>query len=165
MACAPDYGALTALLHIKPNTATILDADLFEFYSRIFGVAARNATATAGTVLDLIYQEADACLAEAAGVNFENKIVLPIATRLRAEQYMIRRINDPEAIGAIRGMQTTALLRCFKERFPEDDATAVMDRVVLMTPENIHLNSFMYEPILDMSDEHLRRIYEQVTAL
>lgn len=161
----PDYGALTALLHIKPNTATILDADLFEFYSRIFGVAARNATATAGTVLDLIYQEADACLAEAAGVNFENKIVLSIATRLRAEQYMIRRINDPEAIGAIRGMQTTALLRCFKERFPEDDATAVMDRVVLMTPENIHLNSFMYEPILDMSDEHLRRIYEQVTAL
>lgn len=42
---------------------------------------------------------------------------------------------------------------------------AVMDRVVLMTPENIHLNSFMYEPILDMSDEHLRRIYEQVKAL
>jgi len=29
--------------------------------------------------------------------------------------------------------------------------------VVLMTPENIHLNSFMYEPIIDMSDEHLKR--------
>ena len=104
-------------------------------------------------------------MAEAEGANFENKIVLSIATRLRAEEYMIGRINDPEAVAGIRGMQTTALLRCFKGRFPEDDATSVMDRVVLMTPENIHLNSFMYEPILDMSDEHLRRIYGQVKAL
>ena len=40
-----------------------------------------------------------------------------------------------------------------------------MDKVVLMTPENIHINSFMYEPILDMSDEHLRKVYEEVGAL
>jgi hypothetical protein len=31
--------------------------------------------------------------------------------------------------------------------------------VILMTPENIHLNSFMFEPIIDMSDEHLRKLY------
>jgi hypothetical protein len=36
---------------------------------------------------------------------------------------------------------------------------------MLMTPENIHVNSFMYEPILDMSDEHLRKLYEEVLAL
>ena len=34
-----------------------------------------------------------------------------------------------------------------------------------MTPENIHLNSFMYEPILDMSDSHLRALYKEVVAL
>jgi hypothetical protein len=34
-----------------------------------------------------------------------------------------------------------------------------------MTPENIHLNTFMYEPILDMSDEHLRKLYKSVVAL
>ena len=34
-----------------------------------------------------------------------------------------------------------------------------------MTPENMHLNSFMYEPILDMSDKHLRRLYEEVRDL
>ncbi|REF73488.1 phage infection protein (plasmid) [Paracoccus versutus] len=160
-----DYRALTALLHVKPNTATITDAELFAFYDRIFDGPARNAAPTPGTVLDLIYQQADECLAEADGANFENKIVLSIATRLRAEQYMIARINDPEEVGRIRGNQTTALLRCFKDRFPSDGATAVMDRVVLMTPENIHLNSFMYEPILDMSDEHLRKIYDEVRAL
>ena len=34
-----------------------------------------------------------------------------------------------------------------------------------MTPENIHLNSFMYEPILDMAPEHLKRLYADVKAV
>lgn len=34
-----------------------------------------------------------------------------------------------------------------------------------MTPESIHLNSFMYEPILDMADDHLRKLYRRVSAL
>ena len=44
-------------------------------------------------------------------------------------------------------------------------AIRAIDGVVLMTPENIHVNSFMYEPILDMSDEHLVRLLEDVDAL
>ena len=34
-----------------------------------------------------------------------------------------------------------------------------------MTPENIHVNSFMYEPIIDMSDVALREFYTQVKSL
>ena len=41
----------------------------------------------------------------------------------------------------------------------------VLQRILLMTPENLHLNSFMYEPILDISDGHLRKHYEDVVAL
>jgi hypothetical protein len=37
--------------------------------------------------------------------------------------------------------------------------------VALMTPENIHVNSFMYEPIVDMSDEHLKKLYADVKKL
>ncbi len=33
-----------------------------------------------------------------------------------------------------------------------------------MTPENIHLNAFMYEPIVDMSDHHLKKLYAEVEA-
>jgi len=39
-----------------------------------------------------------------------------------------------------------------RENFPLDSNLITLSDVVLMTPENIHLNSFMYEPILDMSD-------------
>ena len=33
------------------------------------------------------------------------------------------------------------------------------------TPENIHLNSFMFEPILDMSSKKLYEVYQNVKAL
>ena len=161
----PDYETLTSLLHVKENTDTISEADLFDIYQRIFGAPPDNAAQTDDRILSLIYQEADGCLQDADGANFENKIVLSIATRLRAEQYMLGRISDPTLPGAITGNQTTELLKRFRHDFPEDAAIPTIDRVVLMTPENIHLNSFMYEPILDMSDEHLRKIYCDVKAL
>ena len=162
---AADYKVLTGLLHIKENTSNTTDEKLFEIYERIFGAPAANADTKADTVLNLIYSEADACLKEADGANFENKIVLSIATRLRAEQYMIDQLSSSDLAASIQGNQTTELLGRFKREFPDDPAIPAMDRVVLMTPENIHLNSFMYEPILDMSDEHLRKIYREVSAL
>jgi len=57
-------------------------------------------------------------------------------------------------------------LEKFKELFGGDVGNIeTIQRVVLMTPENIHLNSFMYEPIVDMSDEHLKKLYQDVLTL
>jgi len=69
-------------------------------------------------------------------------------------------------VNGITANQSQALLSEFTKRFhSEADNIQVLHRVVLMTPENIHLNSFMYEPILDMSDEHLRKLYRDVSNL
>ena len=69
-------------------------------------------------------------------------------------------------ISSITSHQTTEFAKIFKSKFSgEQDAINVIDRVILMTPENIHLNSFMYEPILDMSDEHLKRLCRDVLAI
>lgn len=42
---------------------------------------------------------------------------------------------------------------------------STLDDVALMTPEAIHINSFMYEPILDMSGQHLADLYKSVREL
>lgn len=34
-----------------------------------------------------------------------------------------------------------------------------------MTPENLHINSFMYEPIIDMSDGSLRDLYTTISGI
>jgi len=52
-----------------------------------------------------------------------------------------------------------------KQFLNEDETLGILDRVVLMTAENIHLNSFMYEPLIDMSDGYLRKLYEDVSSL
>ena len=119
-----------------------------------------------GIVVDLIETEAKKCLTADEGINLENKIVLSIAIRIAAEKFMVDKIKDPKFVDSIKSNQTTDLLAKFKQLFPKDTVTIkALDLVALMTPENIHLNSFMYEPILDMSDEHLRKLYKDVLAL
>ena len=160
----PNYVKPTSLLHIKDNTGDFQDGDLFEIHKNIFGELPANMDPFKGTVPDLVFKEADGCLNDGYSANFESKIVLLIAVRLRAEQYMLRRISDSTLPGTITGNQTTELPNRLRRNFPNDAEIATMDRIVLMSPENLHLNSFMYEPVLDMSDEHLRKTYSDVNA-
>ena len=161
----PDYLLLTSLLHWKVGTDQITVGDLDDIYSRLFGAAGQSGN-PAVRVADLLTAEVAACLQAPDGINFENKVVLAIATRLQAERFMAAKINDAAWLGSITANQTTALLKRYRADFPAERANVgVIQRVLLMTPENIHLNSFMYEPILDMSDQHLRRLHAEVVAL
>jgi energy-coupling factor transporter ATP-binding protein EcfA2 len=161
----PNFAKLTALLHVKPGSDTITQGDLDAIYNQLFGGTAAHPD-PAKTVFQSIDEAAAACIGAPEGANFENKIVLAIAVRLAAERYMIAKIADPAFTNAISSNQTARLVGRFKKQFPTKTAEIkVLERVALMTPENIHLNSFMYEPILDMSDEHLRRLYQDVVAL
>lgn len=163
----PDYVKLTSLLHWKSDTATITQEDLDNIYNTVFGTTETSAD-NKKAMIDIIHCEASDCLKVGDGINFENKIVLSIAIRIAAEQFMVNKINDTEFMDSIasKANQTPRLLTKFKELFGSDtQQIETIQRVILMTPENIHLNSFMYEPILDMSDEHLRKLYEDVLAL
>lgn len=160
-----DYGKLTSLLHWKSDSDQITVSDLDAIYNRLFSTADASADG-AKLVVSLIKDEADKCVKAPEGINFENKVVLSIATRIVAEQFMAKKINDPAFVAMIDSNQTPKLLKKFRELHSKEIASvAVLQRVALMTPENIHLNSFMYEPILDMSDDHLRRLYGDVLAL
>jgi hypothetical protein len=88
-----------------------------------------------------------------------------LASECRVFPWAKMRASDEESRRCSTN-QTLKLFKKFKDLFSgEAKAVGVIQRVVLMTPENIHLNSFMYEPILDMSDEHLKRLYGEVLEL
>lgn len=160
-----DYLRLTSLLHWKTDTEQIKVASLDAIYTNLFDKPGQSGNPEK-TVIEILTVEADACLNAADGINFENKVVLAIATRLQAEKFMAAKIDDPAWLEEINANQTPTLLKRYREEFPADAQNIrVIQRVLLMTPENIHLNSFMYEPILDMSDEHLRRLYSDVLAM
>jgi len=161
----PDFVKLTSLLHWKSGTAAITQTELDTIYNTLFRTTEASPDGN-GLVIDIIQHEAGECLKACAGINFENKIVLSIAIRIAAEKFMAGKINDATFVDSIDSNQTPKLLAKFKELFGDDvGSIETIQRVVLMTPENIHLNSFMYEPILDMSDEHLRKLYKDVLSL
>lgn len=164
-AADPDFVKLTSLLHWKADSDQITISDLDVIFNRLFGQNVASAEG-AKTVIALIEDEASGCLKAAEGINFENKIVLAMSIRLTAERFMVKRINDPAFVAGIDSNQTPKLLKKFRELFSTELKTLrILQRVALMTPENIHLNSFMYEPILDMSDGHLRKLYGEVIML
>ena len=159
-----EYLSLTSLLHIKNDTSSILLSDIETIFNRVL-----NQSYTFGdsrSVYDLIFEQADRVSTLAENNKLENKIVLSIAIRLKAEEFMISKINDNDFVESIEENQTIKLFKKFCQLFPnEPDNINLLGQVNLMTPENIHLNSFMYEPILDMSDRHLINLYNEVKGL
>jgi hypothetical protein len=160
----PDYRKLTSLLHWKSDTPSITQGDLDDIYKRLFGGTDSWANPKE-LVVDSIDKEA-ASLAKGSGASLEHKILLSIAIRLDAERYMIKEIADPAFVAGIKGNQARALFIKFRDTFPTKvDAIKTLQSVNLMTPENIHLNAFMYEPIIDLGIDHLKGLFKDVTAL
>ena len=98
----------------------------------------------------------------------QNKIVLSIAIRLIAENYLKEKIlatGVPEVDLEVKGTQTGQWTEIYKKQCPNDSNRAIIERVNMMTPELIHLNSFMYEPLIDMSVFHLIKLYKNCKAL
>lgn len=158
----PDYLKLTSLLHQKPNTGSIT---LNELAAVLNQTLSTKLTLGDGKVISLIFQQADRCLNEPESINLENKVVLSIAIRLTAESTLVSQINDPALTDKIEKSQTRRLFEIFREKYATDhDAIALLEQVVMMTPEAIHLNSFMYEPLIDLSDYHLKDLYKKIKA-
>jgi len=161
------YQKLTSILHWKSDSAAITVADLDEIYQQICKTTGKS-DQPKKLIHELITEQAQECLKAPIGANFENKIVLAIAIRLAAERFMVSKIKDAEFVSKIEANQSQELAAKFRASFAGDNKAKVieiLDRVLLMTPENLHLNSFMYEPIVDMSDDALRNLYTAVAKL
>lgn len=166
-----NYKTLTSLLHDKPDSGSIPVSELWRIFNETFNSSVNLSNGTM-PVMDLLKTEADAIYGEMAeGVNLENKIVLSIAIRVFSEKFLKSKITDTEFLDSLtrKKVQTAKLFTRYKQDFEknplEESNLKTITEMMIMTPENIHLNSFMYEPIIDMSDLHLKNLYEKVKAL
>ena len=178
-----DFLFLTNLLHSKESTNELTFGMLKKVYKEYIGkdhfeeeiLDTRIISKTITKVADTI---------QITDVYLENKIVLSIAIRLKSEEFMKKELNKFDGIlfwkyGKERkygnkeefmshvnntGSQTRELFNGYSQ-ICKTDEIKVLERVNIMTPENIHLNSFMYEPILDMDIIELLNLYNEVKKL
>ena len=100
---------------------------------------------------------------EIENLELEDKITLALSIRLKAEQFMYDKVDKPEDITQ---NQTRELVKKYKDKYVgQHKKIEILEKVLLMTPEYIHINSFMYEPIIDMSGEYLEQLYNEVNGL
>lgn len=174
-----NYDTLTHVLHMKSEdntsgikikkTEEIMLSDITSIFKDVWGIDEARLNYSDEDILSFIMRESDRLKEEIEdeSIALENKIVLSIAIRIKAELYMIKRINDDSVVDAIKANQTRELYKNIKfNSTPEDnEIKEMLSEVLLMTSENIHINSFMYEPIIDLSTEHLKRLYEKVSQI
>lgn len=167
-----DYLKLTSLLHRKQDTNNITVEEYWEIYTRTFKLNTSDKPKNLEQkVIDLIIEESSALCSSNSkkGLSLENKILLSMAIRLQAEQYMISRLSktDPDSswLSKIQKNQFKELFDKYKKNNSSSPALTWLEQVSVTVSSNIHINSFMYEPILDLGEEHLINLYTQVCSL
>ncbi len=163
----PDYLKLTCLLHWKEGTDAITEMDYFEIYNRTFGTAHVGQNKA---IKDLLHEQATAISNEAdhAGLNLEDKVLLSMAIRMKAEEFLIRKIreiNQDPSYWCESKSQFGFLVKEYTKLQPGSKALRTLEKVSITVSSNIHLNSFMYEPILDLTIDHLVRLYQEIDGL
>ncbi|MEL0643312.1 hypothetical protein V6251_02890 [Olleya sp. Ti.3.14] len=163
---AYDFIALTSLLHSKSDTESREIQHIKSIYESILICSGFEAHNDTDNVFQMLMNEADLIYNEDTelGINLEEKIILSIATRIKAEKYMWSLVSDTSEIS---NNQTGRLFQRFKTEHAASypNQLKILEEVNLVTPENIHINSFMFEPIIDLSINHLKRIYNDVSKL
>lgn len=161
-----NYISLTSCLHLKNGSRKITCSDILNiFKSKLRNIEGIDFEEQ--NIVDFIYQTVQNIISEKNidEILLENKIVLAIATRLKAEQFMLNSLPNIDST-QITSNQTRCLFDEYKKNIsPENEIIHVLDKVNLMTPENIHINAFMYEPLIDMSIRHLIDLYNDVSKL
>lgn len=165
-----EYSNLTCLLHLKSIPVDTNNLKLSNVWNMIPEIFRNEFNSTFSTdndekYLDLINNLAtEICNSPKEEIVLENKIILSMAIRLELEKFLKPILVANNISLECSGVQT----RCWSENakpFLTEEQAKIVDEVNLMTPESIHLNSFMYEPIIDMSDWALKQLYKNVLIL
>ncbi len=158
------YEKLTSFLHVKNDTCSLTLEDLKTIFQKILTSGTDRINEKGKTFMSLLEETSLAIEKENNdNMGLEDKITLAIAIRLLAEQFIIYQEIDANNINK---NQTYKLVEKYKEQHPDaKENIETLEKVLLMTPENIHVNSFMYEPIIDMSAHHLINLYSEIKKM
>ncbi|PUD16080.1 hypothetical protein C2R82_02180 [Helicobacter pylori] len=161
-----NYIKLTSCLHMKRDTKDIQIQDISKIFDSVFGTERKKKKIeedNSKLYFETIYNIAEKIYNDKNynHIELQNKIIFSIVIRLKAEEWMLNKLNQEFES---TNNQTRKLYDAIKKEL-SDDEKRIIQKVLMITPENIHINSFMFEPILDISLDHLNTCFEEVKKL
>lgn len=144
------YNKASSQLHIK-RVISILS----EFSRKIDYSDERNPK-----FIDILYDECEKIIRKCNDpFEIKPKIILALGIRIKCEQLIIGK--NFTILNNINKNQTKVLYEKNKDLF-KDSFSEIMDEILVATPEFLHLNAFMYEPLIDINPDRLIHIYEKL---
>lgn len=165
---AKDYYELTEYLHLKYHTASLNMSDLMQIISANLFINNKTVFSNDNqNYLECLFDEADNVSITDDNIAIENKLLLSIAIRIKAESFMISKLPNKIIKGQEdRENQTSYFFTKYREIFPmKVQECEILRKVLILTSENIHINNFMFEPIIDISLEELKTLYKEIKSL
>ena len=163
------YIKLTKCLHLKDDTSVLTFNDIIPIFQRTIKSSQTVAfTFGADNYLSALMEEAEAIMIDPNEVEIVNKLVLSMAIRIKAEEYMNGVLTEDQLREVNQGRNRTAELLNIMKKYHSTDMESQcleMNKVLMLTSENIHFNNFMFEPLVDISILHLKQLYNEVKAL
>lgn len=158
-----DYLFLTSCLHYKKNTESINISQINDIFKNHINT---NSNISDSKYIDLLFKVADNIKKGTTEIELHNKLILSIAIRLLFEKKLFNKFNDWNILDNFKSDQTYKLIDyCINNNLLTDEDVIISEKVRIMISENIHINAFMYEPIIDMSDDELINLYEMIKKM
>lgn len=163
-----DYLKLTSLLHWKSDTDKITVGNYLDIYNHLFGTTHDNSSTQ--PIKDLLFTKAEEICKRTThdGLNLEDKVLLSMAIRIQAEIFItneLRKLKGDATYWCESMSQFGGLMKEFSALNPDARGMRTLEKVSITVSSNIHLNSFMYEPIIDLTIDHLISLYKDVCRI
>lgn len=91
-----------------------------------------------------------------------SKVILSIYIRITIEMKIIGK--DYEKINNIEKNQLSEIYKLYSS-YLTDSVKKILEKVLIYTPEFIHINAFMYEPLIDIEVKHLFMLVDEINNI
>jgi hypothetical protein len=162
----PDYLLYTKAIHYRSEGgAQIRCSTLYRhLHKQIFGInrLLQNDPASKTSFYKAVQDECRRITADTTiDILIEDKLALAIGLRILSEHYMYNLLLKKKFITQqiASKMEIGKLFDLFERKFPNNKNLSNLRLSKIFCPPDIHLNSFMFEPIVDYDISRMRRLY------
>ncbi len=164
-----DYLLLTSCLHDKPETNMITIGQLYScLKSNIKGLEDIEFAGEEKLYIEILNEATQDAISDSNEIEITNKLVLSISIRIKTEKYLNSILTEEQKQGEnLNNDPTGKLCKLFKKHYnaTKSKECLLVNKVLMLTSENIHLNNFMFEPIVDMPIAHLKALLKEVEEI
>ena len=160
-----DFDVLTSILHVKSSSASVTMTNVCDIIESNLSSLNLSPHKDSTSAQQKILDTAESIIGS-TNDSMEHKVILSMATRIKAETYIKARFMADGKTLDEDSSQTGRWTELFCVECPnEADTQKVLRSVSIVTPELLHVNAFMYEPIIDMSVMEIAETYSAVKSL